>query len=256
MRKKLQYLLSTTDLKPEESKIYLLLLKLNSATIQQLSAQSGISEMSTYRAVKRLQERDMVEAQQLNKKQSIYQPLSLQKLIQRINHKQKKLARLANSLKDIDPLLPYLDLNEELEDSIEIKEGLDSFREEYLKLPRIAKDEFICMGSMEQYWAVNGWDLDAPEEASFIRQRMHKGVYARVANIRSEQSEYFHSRDSLEKRTTKIKDDIPMINNYFTITENQSNLFICNKENPRVIITKQPELLNLQKAQFSELWKK
>ncbi len=258
MLKKLKYLLDTTDLKPEESKIYLLLLKFNSASTQKLSAASGISEISTYRTLKRLEQRGLVEAEKINGKQYIFRPLSLSKLIQRINLQQRKLARLANSLKDIDPLLPYLDLTENSlnDESIEIKDGIDAFREEYLKLPRIANGEFICLGSMEKYWEVNDWGLDSPEESSFIRQRMSNGVYARVVNIITEQSEYFHSRDSLEKRTTKLKNEIPMSDNYFTITEDQSNLFICDKENPRVIVIKQPELLSLQKAQFKTLWDK
>jgi hypothetical protein len=68
--------------------------------------------------------------------------------------------------------------------------------------------------------------------------------------------ESIQNRDTRECRTTKMKDSLPIMNNYLAITETQSTLFVCDKANPRAIIIKNPELLNLQKEQFKTLWEK
>lgn len=257
MRKKIIQLLTTADLKPEEIKIYLLLLKLQNTTITELTVKSGLNFMMVYRTVKRLYERGLVEPEKLNNKQNIYKPLSLQSLIKKINLQQRKLNRLEQSLKGLDSILPFMDMEDSGEDdTIEIKDGLDAFREEYLKLPGVCLDEYLCLGSMESYWRVAEMTAECPEERGFVNQRMANGIFARVINTRCKEIEEVQKRDSLEKRTLKIKEKLPIMTNYFAITPEQSTLFICDKENPRAIIMKQKDLLNLQKEQFKVLWEK
>ncbi|MFA5947573.1 MAG: helix-turn-helix domain-containing protein [Candidatus Gracilibacteria bacterium] len=257
MRNKLKYLLTTADLKPEEITIYLLLLKLQKTSANELIAKSNLNSMMVYRTLKSLSEKGLIDSHLINNKQKIYCPLSLESLIKKIDIEQKKLFRLKQSLKNLDSLLPYIDIdNEKEEENIEIREGVENFRAEYLKYPDLCKDEYLHIGSMENFWAVAGMDDDCPEERGFRRKRMGNGVYARVINTRSPVMEGIQNRDTRECRTTKMKDSLPIMNNYLAITETQSTLFVCDKANPRAIIIKNLELLNLQKEQFKTLWEK
>lgn len=255
MIKKLTYLLANADLKPEEIKIYLLLLKSQKATITELVDKSKLNTMMVYRTIKKLHERGLIEPDSLNNKQKIYKPLSLQSLIKKLNVEQKKLYRLEQSLKGLDSFLPYIDMEDEnSEELIEVKEGIDAFREEYLKMPELCSHEYMHIGSMENYWKVAEMSDDCPEERGFRRKRMNRGIYARVIDVRSKGIEEIQKRDSLEMRTMKMREDLPIMNNYLAMGENHSTLFICDAENPRAIVMKQKELLEMQKLQFKSLW--
>ncbi len=257
MKKRLTNLLRCANLKEEEIKVYLLLLKFSEATIPQIVSKNGLPTITVYRTVKRLFERGLIEEDKLNKKQNIYKSLSLNALIKKINFEERKLSRLKQNLKNLDSLLPFMDIEqEEDEDLIEVHEGIDAFREEYLKIPKLCKNEFLHIGSMTSYWDTAGMSYDSAEERYFINTRMNRGVFARVLNPNTIDAERIKKRDSMEKRIMKIRDGLPVSENYFTMAENQSALFVCDKENPRVIVMKQPDLLALQKAQFKELWEK
>lgn len=255
MKKHLQNLLRMADLREEEVQIYMLLLKVSEATIPKLVELSGLNTMMVYRTLKRLYERGLIKEDELNQKQKIYKPLSLSSLIKKIVKEERKLMKLRANLKNLDSLLPFVDIESDREDdSIEIKEGIDAFREEYLKIPSLCKYEFLHVGSMHNYWETANMDLDCAEERNFIKTRMKNGVFARVLNVRTADVEEVQKRDSLEKRKLKIRENLPIKDNYFTISGGRSALFICEKENPRVILMKQPDLLALQNAQFSKLW--
>ncbi|MFC1810168.1 hypothetical protein ACFLZH_01590, partial [Patescibacteria group bacterium] len=63
-------------------------------------------------------------------------------------------------------------------------------------------------------------------------------------------------RDSFEKRTLKLKESLPIMENLLVISAKQSALFLCDREDPKVVLIKEPELLELQRQQFDYLWKK
>jgi sugar-specific transcriptional regulator TrmB len=256
MRKKLKYLLQHSDLKNEEITVYLALLKLQEASITQLIEASKLSMMMVYRTINRLKEKGLVDSIPLNDKQNIYKPLSLRSLITKIYSKQRKLARLAKGLKDLDPFLPWIEENEEKDEMIEVREGIDAFKEEYLKLPDHCRNEYLHIGNMKNLWDLAGWDYECPEERSFIRRRLNRGVYARVLNPPYKGAEDIMKKDSVEKRTFKLHYNLPVTNNYFALADKHSSLFICDPEDPRVVIVRQPELLQIQRDQFSSLWAK
>lgn len=257
MKKQLTNLLQNANLRNEEVKIYLLLLKLRASTISELIEKSGLGTMMVYRTLKRLNERGIVQEKKLNQKQNLYHPLSLKSLIEKLSREQRRLAKLQNSLKNLDSLLPYVDIDNEADDQfIELKEGLESFLEEYLKIPDICEREFLHIGSMENFWKTARLSYDAPEERNFIHRRMGKGVFARIVDIQTPHMKYIQKMDSLEKRSSRLSEELPVHKNYLTIAEKQANLFVCDPENPRVVIIREPELLKLQKEQFSSLWEK
>ncbi len=254
MKKQLAQLLEMAELKHEEVTIYLHLLKLKSATIPQLVALTGVNTMMVYRTFKRLTDRELVKAQPLNNKQNTYSPLSLNAIIHRVTQERQKLDRLERAFRGLDNLLPLMDVSSD-NDTMEIHEGVEAMLEEYLKIPDLCKTEFLHIGAGTKTWDLLGLDFDCTEERNFIKRRMNRGVHARVLNEPAKEMERISLSDTKEKRTTRVKEKLPVMHNYLIITDNQSHLFINNIEHPRVITIKQPDILTLQKDQFYDLWK-
>ena len=256
MRRQLTELLRLCDLREEETALYLLLLKLRRATIPVLIEESGLHRMTVYRAMKRLQERALLEVTRLNGKQDLYAPLSLANLIGKVETQERRLRKLALNLRNVDRLLPYIDLENRREtEPVEIRDGLDAFREEYLKLPDLCKHEYLHVGSMQNYWRTAKMTYWCPEERNFIHRRLNKGISCRIVNIYSPDAEEFRKNDTREMRTSKLTDALPIMENYMGLTEHQASYFVCDAENPRVIVMKQPELVAMHKQHFDRLWK-
>lgn len=256
MKKRLEHLLETAGLKPEEAQIYICLLTLKAATIPQLISKLNFGAMMAYRTVNRLVERGLVKSNQINNKQNIYSPLPLSSLIRYATKEREKFDRLARAFQGIEHLIPMMDISQENENNelIEIYEGIEKLREVYLEIPEIAKEEFLHIGSVTKTWDILGMDFDCAEERSFIKRRMSRGVHARVFNEYNKEAEEFVKSDNLEKRTTRLRKQLPVMNNYLIINDNQSCLFINDLQHPKVIRIKQPDLLEIQKQQFYNLW--
>ncbi|MDD5026305.1 MAG: helix-turn-helix domain-containing protein [Candidatus Peribacteraceae bacterium] len=259
MRRKIQQLLSLAGLREEEITLYLLLLKLHRATIGELAQESGIHLMTAYRTMKRLENQGLVQALKVNQKLSVYTPLTLEALIQRLGAKERGIRRLQLALQKLDRFLPFIDAHSGEhargeEEPIEVLEGLDAFRGEYLKLPDLCADEFLCMGSMQNYWKVAGMSDEAPEELAFRHKRFSKNMYCRVFNTHSPESETFAKRDLQELRTTRLIDSIPVAKDYLGFTKDYVAHFICDTDNPRVVVIRHPELVNVHRKQFEQLW--
>jgi len=94
MRRRIQHLLSLAGLRGEEITLYLLLMKLHRATIGELSSASGMHLVTAYRTMKRLQDRGLVQALKMNQKLSVYAPLTLDALIQKLATKEREVRRL------------------------------------------------------------------------------------------------------------------------------------------------------------------
>jgi predicted transcriptional regulator len=259
MRQRIRDLLRLAGLREEEICLYLHLLKLQRASMSELIGKSGLNVMTAYRTMKRLQERGLVSAMKINRKASVYAPLTLSTLIAKLDREQRTLRKLQLALANLDSLLPYLDVNGETDDDgepVEIREGLDAFREEYLKLPDCCTDEYLHIGNMANYWKVAGMSDEAPEELAFRRKRLSRGIYCRIFNPHTPEAEIFAKRDSRELRTTRLVDDIPVKRDYLAFADAHVSHFVCDEKNPRVIVIRQPELADLYRKQFEMMWEK
>ncbi|MFH0769861.1 MAG: helix-turn-helix domain-containing protein [Candidatus Peregrinibacteria bacterium] len=257
MRRKIETLLSMAGLRDEEVRMYIHLLALQRASMNALIARSGLQLMTAYRTMRRLQERGLVQAEKINRKQSVYIPLSLSALVAKVDTEQRKLRNLQLALQGLDHLLPYVASRQQStdgEEPVEVFSGLDAFREEYLKLPDLCDDEFLCMGSMQNYWNVAGMSDEAPEELAFRHKRFNRNMFCRVFNTHSKESETFAKRDSRELRTTRLVDTIPVAKDYLGYAKDHVRHFVCDRENPRVIIIRHPELVALYRDQFERMW--
>ena len=257
MKRRIRQLLEQAELSEEEIRLYLMLLQCSSATASELIECSGLNRMAVYRALGRLENRGLLNVTPVNKKQLRYAPLALSPLITRLEKEQKSLRRLQLALEDLDSLLPYMnDLDHDIDEPVEILEGLDSFRSEYFKLPEQCNEEFLHLGSMEHYWNAAGMSDEAPEELAFRAKRYARGVYARVLDLRTPGMEEVGKRDSKELRTLRMCSKLPIQRDYIAFANTYLCHFICDKDNPRTIIIRHPELVALHKQQFQTLWKK
>lgn len=237
--------------------MYLLLLKLQKASVAEIVEMTGMNTMTAYRLVKRLLDRSLISEISLNQKQSVYVPLSLKSLVMRLESDERRMRKIQLALRGVDKLLPYLDLDQNTAETepVEIREGLDAFREEYFRLPDLCDDEYLCMGSMQNYWKIAGMSDEAPEELGFRSKRFRKGIFARVFNTPCVESETFAKRDSQELRTTRIVDDMPVKEDYLGFAKDHICHFVCDPNNPRVIVIRHPELVAVHRRQFDQMWK-
>lgn len=252
---KIKDILRLNDLSEQEIAVYIALLTLQKATIPMLREQSGLPNITVYRCMKNLEERRMVDVELINKKQACYKPLTLEKLIVKVEHAQRKLRRLELELKNLDSLLPYIGEKElKDEEEIEVRAGLDAFREEYLKMPDLFEDEYLHIGCTEAFWETARWNYESPEERSFIHRRMARNIYGRVVDPYTPTAEMIQKNDSREKRTLRIVNEIPVKRDILMIAAHQVSHFVCDVDNPRVVIIRNPALIALHKAQFEALW--
>lgn len=260
MRQRIENALRLAGLREEETKMYVKLLALKRATMAQLIAETGMNVMTAYRTMKRLQERGLVQAFAVNHKQSVFAPLTLRSLISKLDADQRTLRRVQLALQNLDRFLPYADLDRRAEKPgeetpIEVREGLDAFREEYLKIPDLCDEEFLHIGSMQNYWKIAGMSDEAPEEIAFRHKRFRRNIYCRIFNTHSPESVIFAKRDSKELRTSRLVDALPVTKDYLAYSKDDVRYFMCDEENPRVIIMRHPELVALYRDQFERMWK-
>lgn len=255
MKDKLRSLLRLAELSEEEVSVYLWLLKMQKATIPQLRTKTKLPNITVYRTVQTLVERSLVKSTPMNHKQSLYVPLTLAHLIRHVSAKQLQLRRLELELKNLDSLLPFMDLEHEEEtEDIVVRLGKDAFKEEYLKFPEVLENEYLHIGNLSNLWKTLGFTYESPEERGFIRRRCARNLFARVLDVPTENSLKVQANDSREKRTLVFKKQIPIKEDFLLIGEKQVGHFICNPSAPRVIIMKNQALLDMHHDYFEKLW--
>ena len=255
MRRKLTELLRLCDLTEGEIRLYLLLLKLRRATVSQLIVESGWKRMTVYRTVQRLVDRGLLERRAMNAKQDSFVPLSLSALVDRVQAQERKLRHLELHLKNLDRFLPFMDVNGDHEQElIEVRDGVEAMREEYLSFPELCKGEYLHIGSMQNCWKTMQLTYECPEERNFIHQRLSRGITARIINIYTPDAETFRVNDSREMRTSKLTEDLPIRKNYLGMSEGQMSYFLCEPDHPRVIVIRQPDLVAMHRQHFERLW--
>lgn len=256
MKKRLQRLLSLANMREDEIRLYMLLLKLRHASVPQLADIARVPVTTAYRAMHRLEDRGLARREAVNGKESQYFPLSLVSLVRELVSEQRQLRKMELSLRGLDPLLKYVDVDGASdEDEVEVREGLDAFREEYLKMPEVFREEYLHIGSAPNFWKSARMNYECPEERGFIKRRLARNLYARVLNTPSSQALEFQRNDSREKRTTVLTPSLPIRRDFLMIAEAQVSHFLCDPEHPRVIILRSPEAIAAHRNHFELLWK-
>lgn len=256
MKQYLFSLLQKAGFREEEARLYVALLKYKQATLTELHVQTQLSHTTTYRTIHRLIERGLIEQIPINKKQSAYKALPLTALIPSIRKEQLQIQKLELALKKLDHLLPYVefDRKQAVHPAVEVHEGIDAFQEEYLKLPELGHDEFLAIGSSDCFWQASNAGIESPLERSFVSRRLKNNVYSRSMMLASNDAEKIAQNDAKEKRTTKIKGQLPVMSNMLMMSGDQVSHFVCDRDFPHVIVMRDPELVAMHKSHFENLW--
>lgn len=255
MLKKLESILRQADLSEEEIALYVLLLKKQQATANELITETGFSPITIYRKLRKLTEMELIKATPINGKESVYSPLSLSALMKKVAKEQRRLKKMELALHDLDPLLPYI-TDETMTDNelVEVRTGAEAFCEEYMRMPETCGEEYLHIGSIGNFWNIVNFDYDCPEEKWFVSTRKKNNVFARVLNTPERVADEMVELDSRDMRTTRVREDLPITDNYLSIGKNHIVHFLCDEEDPRVIIMRHPELVKIYNSQFKGLW--
>lgn len=120
MHLKLRSLLRHADLSEEEITIYLSLLKYGTSTMPEITAKTKLPNITVYRTLQKLEEVKLVGAVPINNKQKQYTALTLDALIQRIQKDQRSLRKLELSLKEMNPLLSHMDIENDMTEEMRV----------------------------------------------------------------------------------------------------------------------------------------
>lgn len=257
LRTRLLELLRLAGLSETEAKVYMALLALKRASARAIVAESGVHMMTAYRTLKKLREKGLLKVEKINGKESSYRAPTLHALIGSLEANQRNLQSIEHALRGLEPMLKFIgNSRNEAFEPVSIREGVEAFREEYLKLPNLCRSEYLHIGCMENYWRIAGMGDDSPEENAFRNARYRRGVFARVINTDSPVIREVAKRDSKEMRTLKIADELPIRRDYVGFADDHIAHFICDESLPRVVLIRHPELVALHHSHFRTLWER
>lgn len=253
MKCELSTLLRQAGLRDEEIRVYIALQVLRQATLSEVHVHTGLSHTTAYRTLRRLLDRGLLQELPINKKQSKYAVQSLDVLADAMSKEQLRMRRLELSLRscsgiDIDAL------QKTTGDGVEVREGIDAFHEEYLKLPELGGEEFLAIGSSDSFWKASRASVESSLERSFVSRRLKHSVYSRSMMVASQDAEKIAKNDTKEMRTTKMKPRLPVMTNMLMICGNRVSHFLCDTHSPSVLILRDPELVAIHKQYFESLW--
>lgn len=253
MQRKLTKLLAEAGLSEKEIILYKLLRKYEQLTIPELVYRSTLPNITVYRTLQDLEDKQLVLSSAINQKQKVYMPRTLTSLTSHVASEQRRLRKLELSLQDFDSSLQLMDDDAD-DDGVSVHVGLDAFREQFLTLPSLCTDEYLHIGSVDGLWQGSEYTYESPEIRSFVHSRMRNNIYARELTLHSDEAERIQQNDSREKRTTSLQTTLPVMDDMLVITDSQVSHFVCNPEERRVIVMTDPSLVHLHKQHFELLW--
>lgn len=247
--------LQLADLSEEEANLFVSLVKHGACTRSQIATLSDKSPIGTYRLLRTLADRGIVKVEKDTRGKFQY-AADVDGLLNRVEKHERRLRRAILSLRELQPLLRHLPDDEAAEDdeAIEVREGLDAFREEYLRIPDQCRNEWLSIGTLENFWKVAGFGYESAEERAFIHKRLNRRVGARVINPRSPQMDSIRRNDDRELRQIHFLDTLPVQRDCLAFTDTHVAHFICDQEDPRVIVMRHPELQRIHRNHFAQLW--
>lgn len=251
MSRKLSTLLAAAGLNEKEILLYKLLRKYEQLTIPELVYRSKLPNIAVYRTLQDLEERGLITSLPINKKQKVYAPNPLSSLCSYVASEQRRLRKLELALQDFDASIKILD---DADEGVQVYEGKDAFREQFMQLPSLCTDEYLHIGSVDGLWEGTGYTYESPEIRSFVHNRMRKNIFAREFTLHSEEAEKIQQNDSREKRTTVLKQSLPVMDNMLVITDEQVSHFVCDPEDLRVIVMTDPSLVQMHRGHFEMMW--
>ncbi|MFA6383170.1 MAG: helix-turn-helix domain-containing protein [Parcubacteria group bacterium] len=184
--------LEKLGLDDKEAKIYLALLELGEANIQQIAKKSGVKRTTVYDIIESLKEKGLLSSATRHKKitYSAEDPRTLE----------EKLDERKNTLKRIMPELLSIANAMDKKPKIRFFEGSEGIKEVYKDTLKYPSSELLAWVSDE---AVTVFDKDFLE-GYYLPKRIEKKIWVRAIGTESTEMKNYKNLDEKSLRKTKI----------------------------------------------------
>jgi sugar-specific transcriptional regulator TrmB len=184
--------LEKIGLNEKETKIYLALLELGGASIQQLAAKSGVKRTTVYDILASLKEKGLINEITKNKK-SVFSAEDPRKLENILEEKRDTLKRILPEILAIANLL-------DKKPKIKFYEGIEGIKNVYRDTLNYPDQELLAWVSEE---AIAGFDLKFLDEY-YLPKRLEKKIWVRAIASNKEHMRQYQGLDEKALRRTKL----------------------------------------------------
>jgi sugar-specific transcriptional regulator TrmB len=223
----------------KEIKVYLALLNLGTALVQEISERAGTYRTYTYEILKSLKEKGLVSYVIKSGKQ-YYEIAPPEKLISILKEKERKINEIIPNLKKI-----YETTTEKPRTEVyEGLEGLKTILDDMIK----TKKEILVYGSTQNMHIYLMHNFP-----QYIKRRVNAGIYTKIVDTKSTDSEKMNKKSKEELREMRF---LPEIINFPTTTNIYGNKvsIMSFKDDFVGIIIDNKDIANTQRQIFNLLW--
>jgi len=225
-----------------ETKIYLTLLKIGSATAGVITSRSGIHRRNVYDAVERLMKKGLVSSVIINNKK-YFQAEEPERFISLIDEKKSLLEEQRNIVKEIIPSLkPIQNQSLQTVKFFKGKEGLKSVYEDILKTGK----NYIGYGPGEQVEVILGGYIK-----HYVKKRLRKKLQARLIFEDSARGKWFTKNKLLY---VKYLPDNYSSHAALRIYGNKVALILFSEDEPLAIVIENKSIADGYRKYFEILW--
>lgn len=198
--------LQNIGLTDKEAKVYLKILELGEASVQDIAKHAKVNRITTHVAIEKLQKEGLVKEVQKGKRRRIIAEMP-QRLIDRLLDKKTAINRQASELTKLLPELESMYNYSEVKPKIRFFEGFDG-------LQRIYQDTLDTGEEILAFTAYHRADKQLAKwlDEYYIPERVKRNIFAKVIAPSSDFAENYQGVDTKHKRQTALisAQDYPM----------------------------------------------
>jgi hypothetical protein len=244
-------LLKKIGLNESEAQCYLLIQKNPDLTISDLVKKSELSRAQVYRIFEKLRDLGLVASSPGNWRQTL-RAASLSGLADKVGREQRKLRKAELELKRLSNLMEF-SRHVQIDDPVEIVTDPEMMAQKTFEVLQNCGESFEGYGSAERLIDVIGREA----EDEFIRTRRKKGVRADCALTEfGEYAEELMPNNERDLREIRLCVDPDLQESIVYLYKDKATIMHFDKElGARVIVVKEPALVNAYGRMFKGLWK-
>lgn len=173
--------LKKAGLSDKEAKVYVALLELGKASVQDIAKKSGVNRATTYLMIESLQARGLAYRAQVGKR-THFAANSPEKLLHVLDEKRKRIEDDAEEIKELLPELRALYADSPEKPKIRFYEGKEGIKEILNDMLESGAKEIQEIYTSDYVRTV----LKDEEKGEIVRRRVEKGIRVRGIHTRSE----------------------------------------------------------------------
>lgn len=249
---KIRILLSRAGLSEHEIMFYLTAIKNPYSSIYDLAKKAKLSKNKAYEIFNLLKDLELLS---YVPSKGIIIPSSFNKLIETLEKKSRQLYRVADSLNQLNNVLPFL-RNSKTHNNINVYDSIDEIRENYIDILDLDWENTFAYGSFEMFVK----EIDPEIESKFIKNRVKKGRKGTaILTDNGPFTQELIKRDENELRKTAFLKNKKITDKWFHAFPN-NNLVIIWSRDPKTGIfsstaIENREVADFHKALFEADWK-